>query len=167
MPGGTGGRPRLNWSTVPVGRACLELGLFRCGLSSTRTSTTRRCTSRCSGEPRAVEPVGLGAGRQLPQGVERGLVSQCRRLAEQIGLDHSNVAQALRVAELPQEIVRCVPQPGRHSIPLGRRAGQGLPAGSGRGFCRLPVSPAGRRKAGCRGGVPRVTGQFNRRAKPR
>ena len=44
-------------------------------------------------------------GVSYHKALNEGLFPRARRLAEQIGLDHSNVAKALRVAELPQEIV--------------------------------------------------------------
>jgi ParB family chromosome partitioning protein len=44
-------------------------------------------------------------GVSYHKALNEGLFPSARRLAEQIGLDHSNVAKALRVAELPQEIV--------------------------------------------------------------
>ena len=44
-------------------------------------------------------------GVSYHKALKEGLFPSARRLAEQIGLDHSNVAKALRVAELPQEIV--------------------------------------------------------------
>lgn len=44
-------------------------------------------------------------GVSYHKALSEGLFPSARRLAEQIGLDHSNVAKALRVAELPQEIV--------------------------------------------------------------
>ena len=37
--------------------------------------------------------------------LSEGLFPSARRLAESIGLDHSNMAKALRVAELPEEVV--------------------------------------------------------------
>ena len=44
-------------------------------------------------------------GVSYHKAINEGLFPSARRLAEQIGLDHSNVAKALRVAELPQEVV--------------------------------------------------------------
>jgi ParB family chromosome partitioning protein len=44
-------------------------------------------------------------GVSYHRALKEGLFPSARRLAEQIGLDHSNMAKALRVAELPQEIV--------------------------------------------------------------
>lgn len=44
-------------------------------------------------------------GVSYHKALNEGLFPSARRLAEQIGLDHSNVAKALRVAELPQEVV--------------------------------------------------------------
>jgi len=44
-------------------------------------------------------------GVSYHKALNEGLFPSARRLAEQIGLDHSNVAKALRVAELPQELV--------------------------------------------------------------
>ena len=44
-------------------------------------------------------------GVSYHKALNEGLFPSARRLAEQIGLDHSNVAKALRVADLPQEIV--------------------------------------------------------------
>ncbi|MBS0449450.1 MAG: ParB/RepB/Spo0J family partition protein [Proteobacteria bacterium] len=44
-------------------------------------------------------------GVSYHKALNEALFPSARRLAEQIGLDHSNVAKALRVAELPQEIV--------------------------------------------------------------
>ena len=95
-----------NWSTVPVGLARASNSACRCGLSWTRTSTTSRFTSRCSG--RTAGRANLSAWEQgvsYHKALNEGLFPSARRLAEQIGLDHSNVAKALRVAELPQEIV--------------------------------------------------------------
>ena len=42
-------------------------------------------------------------GVSYHKALNEGLFPSARRLAEQIGLDHSNVAKALRVAELPQQ----------------------------------------------------------------
>jgi ParB family chromosome partitioning protein len=44
-------------------------------------------------------------GVSYHKALNEGLFPSARRLAEQVGLDHSNVAKALRVAGLPQEIV--------------------------------------------------------------
>ena len=44
-------------------------------------------------------------GVSYHKALNEGLFPSARRLAERIGLDHSNVAKALRIAELPQEIV--------------------------------------------------------------
>ncbi len=44
-------------------------------------------------------------GVSYHKALSEGLFPSARRLAEQIGLDHSNVAKALRVAELPHEVV--------------------------------------------------------------
>lgn len=50
-------------------------------------------------------------GVSYHRALQEGLFPSARRLAEQIGFDHSNVAKALRVAELPQEIVGAFPSP--------------------------------------------------------
>ena len=86
-------------------RACLELGLpVRAvvdeGIDDQALYVQMQRENRGRSNLSAWEQ-----GVSYHKALNEGLFPSARRLAEQIGLDHSNVAKALRVAELPQEIV--------------------------------------------------------------
>jgi ParB family chromosome partitioning protein len=86
-------------------RACLELGLpVRAVIEENVDDQSLYIQMQRENRGRA----NLSAWEQgvsYLKALNDGLFPSARRLAEQIGLDHSNVAKALRVAELPQEIV--------------------------------------------------------------
>lgn len=86
-------------------RACLELGLpVRAVVDENINDQSLYVQMQRENRGRA----NLSAWEQgvsYHKALNEGLFPSARRLAEQIGLDHSNVAKALRVAELPQEIV--------------------------------------------------------------
>lgn len=86
-------------------RACLELGLpVRAVVDENVDDQALYIQMQRENRGRA----NLSAWEQgvsYHKALNEGLFPSARRLAEQIGLDHSNVAKALRVAELPQEIV--------------------------------------------------------------
>ena len=86
-------------------RACLELGLpVRAVVDENIDDQSLYVQMQRENRGRA----NLSAWEQgvsYHKALNEGLFPSARRLAEQIGLDHSNVAKALRVAELPQEIV--------------------------------------------------------------
>ena len=86
-------------------RACLELGLpVRAVVDDSIDDQALYVQMQRENRGRA----NLSAWEQgvsYHKALREGLFPSARRLAEQIGLDHSNVAKALRVAELPQEIV--------------------------------------------------------------
>ena len=96
----------LSWSTARAGPGLVANLVCRCEQSSKGTSMTKRFTFRCSGENRGRSNLSAWEqGVSYLRALKEGLFPSARRLAEQIGLDHSNVAKALRVAELPQEII--------------------------------------------------------------
>lgn len=86
-------------------RACLELGLpVRAVVDKDIDDQALYVQMQRENRGRA----NLSAWEQgvsYHKALAEGLFPSARRLAEQIGVDHSNVAKALRVAELPQEIV--------------------------------------------------------------
>lgn len=86
-------------------RACLELGLpVRAVVDEILDDQTLYIQMQRENRGR----LNLSAWEQgvsYHKALKEGLFPSVRRLADQIGLDHSNVAKALRVAELPQEIV--------------------------------------------------------------
>lgn len=86
-------------------RACLELGLpVRAIVDENVDDQSLYVQMQRENRGRA----NLSAWEQgvsYHKALNEGLFPSARRLAEQIGLDHSNVAKALRVAELPQEVV--------------------------------------------------------------
>jgi len=86
-------------------RACLELGLpVRAVVDENVDDQTLYVQMQRENRGRS----NLSAWEQgvsYHKALNEGLFPSARRLAEQIGLDHSNVAKALRVAELPQEVV--------------------------------------------------------------
>jgi ParB family chromosome partitioning protein len=86
-------------------RACLELGLpVRAVIDDNIDDQALYVQMQRENRGRA----NLSAWEQgvsYHKALKEGLFPSARRLAEQIGLDHSNVAKALRVADLPQEIV--------------------------------------------------------------
>ena len=92
-------------------RACLELGLpVRAIIDENVDDQTLYIQMQRENRGRS----NLSAWEQgvsYHRALQEGLFSSGRRLAEQIGLDHSNVAKALRVAELPQEIIGAFPSP--------------------------------------------------------
>ena len=86
-------------------RACLELGLpVRAVVDENVDDQTLYVQMQRENRGRS----NLSAWEQgvsYHKALNEGLFPSARRLAEQIGLDHSNVAKALRVAELPREVV--------------------------------------------------------------
>jgi ParB family transcriptional regulator, chromosome partitioning protein len=86
-------------------RACLELGLpVRAVVEENIDDQSLYIQMQRENRGRA----NLSAWEQgvsYHKALQERLFPSARRLAEQIGLDHSNVAKALRVAELPQEVV--------------------------------------------------------------
>lgn len=86
-------------------RACLELGLLvRAVVDDNVDDQTLYVQMQRENRGRS----NLSAWEQgvsYHKALNHGLFPSARRLAEQIGLDHSNVAKALRIAELPQEVV--------------------------------------------------------------
>jgi len=81
-------------------RACLELGLPVRAVVDENVDD-QALYIQMQRENRGRSNLGVSYHKALNE----GLFPSARRLAEQIGLDHSNVAKALRVAELPQEVV--------------------------------------------------------------
>lgn len=86
-------------------RACLELGLpVRAVIEENIDDQSLYIQMQRENRGRS----NLSAWEQgvsYHKALREGLFPSARRLAEQIGLDHSNVAKALRVAELPPEVV--------------------------------------------------------------
>ena len=86
-------------------RACLELGLpVRAVVDESVDDQALYVQMQRENRGRA----NLSAWEQgvsYHKALKEGLFPSARRLAEQIGLDHSNVAKALRIADLPQELV--------------------------------------------------------------
>lgn len=86
-------------------RACLELGLpVRAVVDENVDDQTLYAQMQRENRGRS----NLSAWEQgvsYQKALNEGLFPSARRLAQQIGLDHSNVAKALRVAGLPQEVV--------------------------------------------------------------
>jgi ParB family transcriptional regulator, chromosome partitioning protein len=92
-------------------RACLELGLLvRAVVGEDLTDQALYIQMQRENRGRS----NLSAWEQgvsYHRALKEGLFPSARRLAEEIGLDHSNVSKALRVAELPEEIVGAFPSP--------------------------------------------------------
>jgi hypothetical protein len=129
-------------------RACLELGLPVRAVVDENVDDQALYVQMQRENRGRVESVGLGAGRQLPQGSERGPVSQCPAAGRTDRPGPQQRGQGASCGRVAAGDRWRVPQPGRHSVPLGCRAGQGLPAGSGRGavgcpLARRPVAEAG------------------------
>jgi ParB family transcriptional regulator, chromosome partitioning protein len=87
-------------------RACLQLGLKVRAVVDEKVDDDQTLYVHMQRENRG--RANLSAWEQgvsYHKALNEGLFPSARRLADQIGLDHSNVAKALRVAQLPQEIV--------------------------------------------------------------
>lgn len=91
-------------------RACLELGVPV--LAMVESLDDRRLwvlMDRENRERRNLSP--WEQGQSIQRALQAGLFPSVRRLAEEAGMDHSNAAKALRLAELPESVVKAFAAP--------------------------------------------------------
>ena len=86
-------------------RACLELGLLVRAIVDENVNDQALYIQMQRENRGRANLSAWEQGVSYHKALSEGLFPSARRLAEQIGQDHSNVAKALRVADLPQEIV--------------------------------------------------------------
>lgn len=86
-------------------RACLELGLHVRAVVDANVDDQGLYVQMQRENRGRANLSAWEQGVSYHKALSEGLFPSARRLAESIGLDHSNMAKALRVAELPEEIV--------------------------------------------------------------
>ena len=91
-------------------RACLELGVPVLAMIESVSDKQMWLTmDRENRERRNLSP--WEQGQSIQRALQAGLFTSIRRLAEEAGMDHSNAAKALRLAELPTAVVAAFSSP--------------------------------------------------------
>jgi ParB family chromosome partitioning protein len=91
-------------------RACLELGVPVLAMIESVSDKQMWLTmDRENRERRNLSP--WEQGQSIQRALQAGLFTSIRRLAEEAGMDHSNAAKALRLAELPAAVVAAFSSP--------------------------------------------------------
>ena len=129
-------------------RACLELGVPVLAMIESVSDKQMWLTmDRENRERRNLSP--WEQGQSIQRALQAGLFSSIRRLAEESGMDHSNAAKALRLAELPTAVVAAFSSPADIQLHWARPLSEALQ--------KDPEGVLARAKAlAARGTVPRA-----------
>lgn len=106
-------------------RACLELGMPVLAMIESVSDKQMWLTmDRENRERRNLSP--WEQGQSIQRALQAGLFSSIRRLAEESGMDHSNAAKALRLAELPAAVVAAFSSPADIQLHWARPLSEAL-----------------------------------------
>jgi ParB family chromosome partitioning protein len=106
-------------------RACLELGVPVLAMIEQVSDKQMWLTmDRENRERRNLSP--WEQGQSIQRALQAGLFSSIRRLAEEAGMDHSNAAKALRLAELPAAVVAAFSSPADIQLHWARPLSEAL-----------------------------------------
>jgi ParB family chromosome partitioning protein len=106
-------------------RACLELGVPVLAMIEDVSDKQMWLTmDRENRERRNLSP--WEQGQSIQRALQAGLFSSIRRLAEESGMDHSNAAKALRLAELPAAVVAAFTSPADIQLHWARPLSEAL-----------------------------------------
>ncbi|NML18848.1 ParB/RepB/Spo0J family partition protein [Azohydromonas caseinilytica] len=106
-------------------RACLELGVPVLAMIESVSDKLMWLTmDRENRERRNLSP--WEQGQSIQRALQAGLFSSIRRLAEESGMDHSNAAKALRLAELPAAVVAAFNSPADIQLHWARPLSEAL-----------------------------------------
>ncbi len=106
-------------------RACLELGVPVLAMIESVTDKQMWLTmDRENRERRNLSP--WEQGQSIQRALQAGLFTSIRRLAEESGMDHSNAAKALRLAELPTAVVAAFSSPADIQLHWARPLSEAL-----------------------------------------
>jgi ParB family chromosome partitioning protein len=106
-------------------RACLELGVPVLAMIESVSDKQMWLTmDRENRERRNLSP--WEQGQSIQRALQAGLFTSIRRLAEESGMDHSNAAKALRLAELPAAVVAAFSSPADIQLHWARPLSEAL-----------------------------------------
>lgn len=106
-------------------RACLELGVPVLAMIESVSDKQMWLTmDRENRERRNLSP--WEQGQSIQRALQANLFSSIRRLAEESGMDHSNAAKALRLAELPAAVVAAFSSPADIQLHWARPLSEAL-----------------------------------------
>lgn len=106
-------------------RACLELGVpVLAMIEEVGDKQLWLTMDRENRERRNLSP--WEQGQSIQRALQAGLFSSIRRLADESGMDHSNAAKALRLAELPAAVVAAFSSPADIQLHWARPLSEAL-----------------------------------------